>query len=352
MRIHTFVRSHTLLFVVCLLAFTFQVQAANPSANPPPPPPGLYTSNPGAELWREVRQREGEVRGTTQVRSKGADVLINVSGEEWRTYRTQELIPRAGAAILIVLVIIGIFRLLRGKIPLSEGRSGIKILRFTNSQRAAHWTTAILFVILGLTGLILLLGRTLLIPVLGAEGFSYIASTGKFLHAYLGPLFALSLTWLFVLFVRDNIPQPGLDLKWLMSGGGLFGKHAHADRYNAGEKFWFWLASIGGLVVVVSGLVLDFPIFGQTRETMEYYLFIHGIAAVVLIVVSFGHIYMGTAALEATFEVMQTGYCDANWAKDHHDLWYEKVKDTGGVAEKPAREQSAGMAQRESPDST
>lgn len=344
-------RIHTLLFVVCLLAFTFHVQAANPSSNPPPPPPGLYTSNPGVDLWNEVRQRNGDLRGTTQVRSKGADVLITTSGQQWREYRTQKLIPIAGVALAAVLVVIALFRLLRGKVPLADGRSGIKILRFTTNQRAAHWTTAILFVILALTGLVLLLGRKLLIPVFGAEGFGVVAGGAKFLHDYLGPLFALSLTWLFVLFVRGNMPKPGIDLKWLMAGGGLFGKHAHAERYNAGEKFWFWLATLGGLVVVVSGLVLDFPIFGQTRETMEYYHFIHGIAAMVLILVSFGHIYMGTAALEATFEVMQTGYCDANWAKEHHDLWYEKVKDTGGEVEKPAQDRTGGMAQRESTDS-
>jgi formate dehydrogenase subunit gamma len=327
-----------------LLASVIQVQAANPQSAPPPPPDNLLTIDPGTELWRQVRQREGDVRGTTQIKSTDAGVLINTSGQQWREYRMEELIPKAGAAVFIVLVVIGVFRLLRGKIPLSEGRSGIKILRFTTNQRYAHWTTATLFVILGLTGLILLLGRSVMLPVLGATAFSTIAGGAKFLHDYLGPLFALSLTWLFVLFVRDNIPQPGIDLKWLMSGGGMFGKHAHAGRYNAGEKFWFWLASLGGLVVVVSGLVLDFPIFGQTRATMEFYHIIHSIAAVVLIVVSFGHIYMGTAALEGTFEVMQTGYCDANWAKDHHDLWYEKVKDTGGVEEKES-EVRPGMTQ-------
>ena len=54
---------------------------------------------------------------------------------------------------------------------------------------------------------------------------------------------------------------------------------------------------------------------------------IHAISTGVLMVVALGHIYMGTAAMEGTFEVMKTGYCDANWAKEHHDLWYEKVKD-------------------------
>ena len=135
-----------------------------------------------------------------------------------------------------------------------------------------------------------------------------------------------------MLFVRDNLPSLKIDLQWLMRGGGLFGGHVHADRYNAGEKVWFWIASLGGLAAIISGVVLDFPIFGQTRATLEFYHMIHSVAAVVLICVSFGHIFMGTAALEGTFEVMKTGYCDSNWAKEHHDLWYEKVKDGGKPA--------------------
>lgn len=314
-------RIHTFLIVVCLMLSVFQVQAANP----PSPPPGVISTSPGAELWREVRQRDGEVTGISQVKSPGANVLVNVSGESWRQYRMQTLIPKAGGAILVVLVVIAIFRLLRGRIMLKDGRSGIKILRFTTNQRFAHWSTAILFVLLGITGLTMLLGRKFLIPVIGAEGFSSLAMVSKFLHDYLGPLFMIALTWLFVLFVRDNLPSPKLDLQWLLKGGGLFGKHAHSDRYNTGEKLWFWLASIVGLAVIISGAVLDFPIFGQTRATMEFYHWVHSVGAIILIVVSFGHIYMGTMALEATFEVMQTGYCDSNWAREHHDLWYEKT---------------------------
>ena len=328
--------------MVFLMMSVFQVQAADP----PRPPPGLISNSPGVELWREVRQRDGAVTGVSQVKSPGADVLVNVSGQSWREYRMPQLIPAAGAAIFVVLLIIGVFRLLRGRIMLAEGRSGIKILRFTTNQRIAHWTTAILFCLLGLTGLAMLMGRKFLIPVFGAEGFGTVAAASKFLHDYLGPLFMFALTWLFVLFVRDNIPSLKIDLQWLLKGGGLFGKHARSDRYNAGEKLWFWLASIVGLGVIISGMVLDFPIFGQTRATMEFYHFVHSIGAVILIVVSFGHIYMGTAALEATFEVMQTGYCDSNWAREHHDLWYEKVKDNGeSVTRDQAQDTSAELRQ-------
>ena len=314
--------------LLCLALCPFQLQAADP----PPPPADLFFTPPGSDLWRDVRQRDALVEGTSQVKSDGANVLINVAGESWRQYRTTELIPKAAGTIFIVLALVIIFRLIRGRAMLENGRSGVKIRRFSDLQRYTHWTTAILFVILGLTGLVLLLGRKFILPVFGGEAFGTIAIVCKALHDYLGPLFMIALTVLFVLFVRDNLPSLKTDILWVLRGGGLFGKHAHADRFNAGEKLWFWVASIFGLAVIISGMVLDFPIFGQTRETMEFYLFVHGVAAIVLIAFAIGHIYMGTAALEATFEVMQTGYCDSNWAREHHDLWYEKVKDNGETA--------------------
>ena len=284
--------------------------------------------NPASELWRNVRQREFPLAGTSQVKAGDANILINVSGESWRQYRVNELIPIASIALFVGLLGVFVFRLLRGNIKLPDGRSGVKILRFTLNQRVAHWCTAILFVTLALTGIVLLLGRKLLIPMIGSEGFGYIAAASKTLHDYLGPAFAVSLLILFVLFVRDNFLSPKLDMQWLVKGGGLLGGHVSADRFNFGEKGWFWIAVLVGGAITVSGLVLDFPIFEQSRETMEFYLVIHGIAALIMIIASFGHIYMGTAALEGTFEVMQTGYCDTNWAKEHHDIWYEKIKDS------------------------
>ena len=302
----------------------------------------VRVENPASELWRNVRQREFPLVGTSQMKSTGADVLINVSGESWRQYRINELIPKASIALFVGLLGVFLFRLLRGNIKLPDGRSGVKILRFTLNQRVAHWSTAILFITLSVTGIVLLLGRKFLIPVIGSDGFGYIAAASKTLHDYLGPAFAVSLLFLFVLFVRDNFLSPKLDMQWLMKGGGMIGQHASADRYNFGEKGWFWIAVLVGGTIIVSGLVLDFPIFGQSRETMEFYLVIHGIAALIMIIAAFGHIYMGTAALEGTFEVMQTGYCDSNWAKEHHDIWYEKVKDSAGESSHQAETGSDG----------
>lgn len=296
---------------------------------------GVSAESPGSDLWRNVRQRQF-ADTTSQVKSGEANILINVSGESWRQYRMEQLIPIAGVVFLAALAGVLLFFLVRGRIKLEGGRSGIKILRFTLNQRVAHWAVAILFIILAVTGLILMFGRELLVPVFGKEIFGNIATVSKTMHDYLGPAFGVALIIMFFLYVRDNLPTKH-DIEWLKKGGGLIGGgHVSNDRFNTVEKGWFWIAALVGGAVVVSGMVLDFPIFGQTRETMEFYHIVHTIAAVIVVVSSFGHIYMGTAGVEGAFEVMQTGYCDANWAKEHHDIWYEHVKESGEPSDEQA----------------
>ncbi len=323
----------TVLFLWVLLSQNLYAATA-------PKVDGVSYENPGAQLWRDIRQRDGNVQGTTQIKGMDSNVWMNVSGEAWRQYRMLSLIPRAGIAILATLIAVILFRLIRGQIKIQAGRSSKKILRFTLNQRVVHWVAAVLFIILAVTGIVLLFGRGLLIPLLGKEAFSMIAAASKLLHDYLGPAFAVSLLILFALFVKGNLPSLKTDIGWFLRGGGMFGKHASADRYNAGEKGWFWLVVLVGGVIVVSGFVLDFPILQQNRSGLEFYHWLHTIAASVIIIASIGHIYIGSVGTEGALETMKTGYCDANWAKEHHDLWYQKVADTAvdeSELEQPAK---------------
>jgi formate dehydrogenase subunit gamma len=173
-----------------------------------------------------------------------------------------------------------------------------------------------------------------LIPLLGAEGFSVTAAACKEMHNLFGPLFILAILTLLVLFVKDNFFKLA-DLKWFAKGGGMLGVHVSAGRFNAGEKTWFWLIMIFGTALCISGMILEFAIFGQGREVMALSHVFHGVSAVLLISVSFGHIYLGTAGVEGTLEGMTTGYVDETWAKAHHDQWYEEITgkkaDTGNT---------------------
>ena len=87
----------------------------------------VVVDNPGSELWRNVRQRENPLAGTSQVQGTDANFLMRVSGESWRQYRTLTLIPRASIAIFVASFLLFLVWLLRGKLVIKAGRSGIKI---------------------------------------------------------------------------------------------------------------------------------------------------------------------------------------------------------------------------------
>ena len=291
--------------------------------------------NPGTELWRAVR---GGDKGSTQVQGVDTGVLINEYGEDWRHFRMEQLIPFGAMLMGSVLALIVLFYLVRGPLRIQGGASGKKIQRFSVFERTTHWFTVSLFWLLALTGLILLYGRFVLIPVLGPDGFGLTASACKEAHNLFGPMFLVAILMMFVTFVKDNIYARG-DMTWLLKGGGMLGGgHVSAGRFNAGEKIWFWIAVLGGLVLSGSGLVLDMAVFGQGREVMGISHLLHSIAALVVITVSFGHIYLGTAGVEGTIGSMTNGHVDEAWAKSHHDRWYAEVKAAEGNADEEEAE--------------
>ncbi|HID81679.1 MAG TPA: formate dehydrogenase subunit gamma [Chromatiales bacterium] len=284
--------------------------------------------NPAADLWRAVRQREGSIQATsTQVRSVDSGVLITETGEKFRTVRRARIIPYLPYLLAVSAGLILLFYFIRGQIKIADGHAGEYVVRFKNIERMVHWFVASLFIFLALTGLILLFGRFVIIPVFGKEAFSLIASACKESHNLVGPLFLVGVVLLFFLFVSRNILAKG-DLRWLLKGGGFGRQHVKAGFFNMGEKIWFWLVITLGLTVSISGLILDFPVFEQSRWLMQLSLIVHGIAAVIFISISFGHIYLGTIGTEGTLRGMTSGKVDVNWAKTHHDLWYEKLSES------------------------
>jgi formate dehydrogenase subunit gamma len=57
---------------------------------------------------------------------------------------------------------------------------------------------------------------------------------------------------------------------------------------------------------------------------------IHGVAALFMMAMFIGHIYMGTIGMRGAYKAMREGYVDETWAKEHHELWYDDVK-TGKI---------------------
>jgi formate dehydrogenase gamma subunit len=212
---------------------------------------------------------------------------------------------------------------LRGK---ENGAHMIVVIpRFSLAERILHWATAILFIVLALTGLSMLFGRAVLIPVFGQKAFASYMQVGMYVHNVSGPLFLAGILVEVAVWANDNIPRK-MDLLWFKNLGGMIGNgpRPYAEKVNGGAKAWFWIVVLSGAVVGGTGIILDFPIWGQSRQLMQIAHLIHAAVAIMFVTASFGHIYIGTIGAEGTFEGMWRGKVDAAWAKQHQDLWYEE----------------------------
>lgn len=331
-----------LVVVVLLLLASLAPSLAQSSVRPPagavtlaPPGPemqgGALGNRSDAEVWHDVRKGAA---GRVSIPDPNAPTLIQSQGQDWRVFHNDVVKVWGGRIFAGVVVAIVAFFLIRGRIRIKGGRSGRVMPRFSLTERVVHWFMAVLFVLLGVSGLILFLGKDILLPVVGPSVFSLLASASLQGHNLFGPLFVVAIVALFVTFVRGNGFR-WVDVVWALKGGGLLGGHASSHRYNFGEKSWFWLASIAGVALSISGILLLFPdhlpgMVAQTtpdappaRAMMQLANLVHGIAAVGFIAVGLGHIYIGTLGMEGALEGMTRGTVDENWAKEHHDLWYE-----------------------------
>jgi len=298
-------------------------------------------SQPGnnAPFWRGARD-SGNQPGVIALPGAEHGVLIQTftqypgssfttAGEAWRQVRNDWIVPYGGALVIIVLVALALYYFAKGPIGSDENRTGRVIERFTYFERAAHWTNAVGFVVLAISGIVMAFGQFFLLPVLGRTLFGWLTYALKTLHNFAGPLFAVSLLLIFIAFLRDNFPERG-DLNWLRKGGGMFGGHEPpSGRFNAGEKLVFWIGVfLLGVFVVSSGLVLDkvIPGLDYLRGDMQIAHMVHAISAVLFIALFLGHIYIGTIGMRGAYRAMKTGYVVEGWAVEHHRYWYEDIK--------------------------
>ena len=287
--------------------------------------------NQRADFWRIVREGDS---GYSAVRSPGANVLIQNGGQNWRAlrngpFKTYGAWMLAATALVIVLLLMAF-----GTLKLENGPSGMTIPRWSAFYRFLHWYTAILFLVLMVTGLSLLYGRYVLIPVIGKDAFAAFADLAKRFHDYLGPFFAAGLALELILWMRHNFPKAH-DFRWFAQGGGLLkGKHPEAGRMNGGEKLWYWVLFVFGLAAVISGLMMNFPNLGWTRGQMQIANLVHVGSGFVLMCFAMGHIYAGVSTRGAV-QGMTTGRVDVEWARQHHNLWYHEMMDQG-VEPRPA----------------
>jgi formate dehydrogenase subunit gamma len=286
-----------------------------------------------APVWREVRQGQSPYTNST-VQGRETNVLVQSWGETWRQIRNGPVTFWGGWLVVIAALVIAALYFSKGTVELHGKPTGRLIRRFTPLDQVAHWCMGISFVVLGISGLIMLFGKHVLLPVFGYTLFAWLTALSKNLHNFVGPFFIVSTVIFVFLFARHNLPR-AYDFQWFgRAWGYLTGKdHPPSGKFNAGEKVWFWGGVVGlSVVVSVSGVILLFPNFDQARSVMQQAWIWHAVAAILFICMSFGHIYLGTLGVAGAYQAMRTGYVDEVWAKEHHLYWYDEVKSDRSAA--------------------
>jgi formate dehydrogenase subunit gamma len=261
-----------------------------------------------------------------QYGSTEGTVILQRGGNTWRLLRNGPIAMTSGFLLLVTpLLILGFYLGFGPERPVPH-ETGRRIERFNRWQRWVHWSTAISFLVLAVTGLIILFGKNIMLPWMGHDVFSWFALISKWLHNFVGPLFVVCSIIMILTFLRDNFFRRW-DWEWIKHGGGLTShRHIPAGYFNAGEKIWFWGGVVLlGMVMSISGLILDFVTFGQTRYVLQIANYLHLAGATLYIVAAMGHIYIGTLGTPGAYEAMRNGTVDANWAKAHHEIWYDEV---------------------------
>lgn len=313
-----------------------------------------------APMWRQVRDGVTGYSSLPASQAPEAGNLIQpfaqypgsrytTAGQAWREVRNNWIIPYGAALLGITVLALAIFFVTKGALGHADAEAGgRRIERFTPFERAAHWSNAIAFVTLAITGILMAFGKFFLLPVLGAQLFGWLAYAAKNVHNFMGPLFAVSLTVIIITFIKDNIANRA-DFVWLSKAGGMFtNKEVPSHRFNAGEKGMFWWGiTIPGVFVVLSGLVLDklIPGWGLLRGEMQIAHMVHATLALWMMALLLGHIYMGTIGMRGAYKAMKTGYVSEAWAREHHELWADDVR-SGKI---PAQRSGAAPAAQTTP---
>lgn len=347
----------TLAGAVSALAAAAAMAQAPAAASAPAAPPAGYVapadpraqdtaaervrSQPGnnAPVWRAVRET-GTQPAYSSLPGAEQGVLIQsmvqypgsrmtTAGEAWRQVRNHWIIPYGGALLLVAALALALFYWRRGPLGGHLPDTGRRVERFTPFERSAHLLNAASFTVLALSGLAMAFGKFVLLPVIGSTLFGWLTYALKTAHNFVGPLFAVTLVIMIITFVRDNLPRAG-DLGWLVRAGGMIGgQEVPSHRFNAGEKVLFWagVLLLGG-IVVGSGLVLDkvLPGLAYLRGDMQVAHMIHAAAAMLMMALFLGHIYMGTIGTRGAWQGMRTGWVDEAWAAEHHALWLADIR--------------------------
>ena len=132
----------------------------------------------------------------------------------------------------------------------------------------------------------------------------------------------------------------GDDIKWFMILGGYLSKEKKpipAGKFNAGQKMWFWVCTIGGVAMIYTGVTIyvnDLNIavltmFGLTKiEMLRLCIIVHNVVGMAMTALFFTHVYMSMFAIKGAIHSIINGYKEEEEVEILHSTYYKELNKT------------------------
>ncbi|PAF46459.1 formate dehydrogenase subunit gamma [Helicobacter sp. 12S02634-8] len=218
-----------------------------------------------------------------------------------------------GVIVLVVLAFFGHHKLV-GQRKFNHDK---KIKVFSSYNIIVHWGAALPFLVIVLTGLMMVFGDKL--------GGGLPIRIAKNIHFFATFVFIVFGIAMFFMWVKPSLFKL-YDLEWFKIMGGYLSKEnvpVPAGKFNAGQKIWFWIATIGGLVMAGSGLIMHF-LWGDINF-LRLNAIVHNTLGFVVIAMLITHIYMAVFAIEGALESILDGNMGEEELAIMHGYYYREL---------------------------
>ena len=221
------------------------------------------------------------------------------------------------------------------------------IERYGFRERLVHWVAGLSYVYLLLTGLAFWTPALFWMAVVLGGGY-----LSRLLHPWVGFMFVGAVAWMYILWRRD-MAITDEDRVWRSAIAAYVRNDTAgvppAGRFNYGQKMLFWLMAWGGIVLLVSGVVMWFvaSVPWELRGLRYAATIVHAVSALATIGGFIVHVYMGVAVVPGGLHAVIHGNVTEEWARHHHPLWLAALSSRS--AGRTASGSSEGMAHLQSP---
>ena len=110
-----------------------------------------------------------------------------------------------------------------------------------------------------------------------------------------------------------------------------------AGKFNAGQKMWFWVCTIGGVAMIYTGVTIyvnDLNIavltmFGLTKiEMLRLCIIVHNVVGMAMTALFFTHVYMSMFAIKGAIHSIINGYKEEEEVEILHSTYYKELNKT------------------------